>query len=1251
MRYDWHYFKVRNGGEEGARAAFERACVSLLRKIYPEAKQVRANPGDDGVDVYVGEIGIAPIVVYQCKFHLEQVGKSQKAQIRSSFQTAIKSKFFKMEKWVLCLPKVLDMKENRWWTDFRSEALKEVAEVELLDGDCLLGLVQQFGLTDLIFDVQSTSESTKGELENIRGLLESVERKVLGDGGSRDIGAIGSLIELFTYRFFNLLGRNYFLQRYLSRLENELDLVEQPILRTVDKPPRRSEIYIDQKLRIIHQEQNQKIALKTFYLSELDEVFGGRIRLLLTGEAGDGKSTVLKEYLRRTIERSRSEKFQNPARRQISGLIRLKQYLRRKIERAGPARRQIPVFIRLGTLFGTEEVAGRNKTKNVIFDAMVANLQPFFSPSLPPEILLEEARSKGELVVALDGLDECVNYETAVREIRQFCKSCDIHNGNVIIVTCRSSRLPTGLSEVLPLQLALEPLTSMQIDSFLDLWPRLSGRLCSDLKAKLSANADIRAFCTNPLILTLVVHLFLEGATDGATFAIPPNRVKLYDRVFKELLLERRENRGIHSRFPPWGKRIILRQLAFRRFEQSQDDPEHIKPADLALAIQETMKGPFGDTMGNRFHGLIEVSSADAVPRLTELGNALLDELQIRDGVLIAHSTDQLRGDGRPTIYKLSHRSLLEFLAAEHAASVSDIRPETIRDRYKEREFNLLLFYSALARSPECIISLTNGFRGTNRYLKRARLLANAEALNADVGKRISDTAHHLTNCAVIQHNPALAARELQVLVAMASRQHDAFEPARQQLRVYLETLSGRHVGYVEFEGIIRAYPDPLLGILYELRGTIEPVLRIALVRGLAEQFKSSQGSLALRKIVGFLQDGNPEVRQEAAAALTRAVKEIPALAKRLCFDEAFRNAPETDSSLVWPLGKLFPRNVAYRIVEAAQSGEGLALEAFVIAKRALTWGPELDQTRKWRLSYLHLQRDELIRRLESIGVITITTITLIMESVMLCLAIWGASTSQAYQFDWGRGFRVIPAEATREVARYGETTQIIIEQVRKEYPQAATRAGPIDNVPRKEAVHFEKLKQLALSLNPKDRLTHEDQLSIERLGGYRPHLWRLDQIEANLDPRWVEGLNDGWRVPACSVYSTSWFQLLWRMLGSLVLHLLGWYVITRWVWEIMLLELNEIKAYHDDIVSLAFLGFLFICLRGLVWQGCSGDGITQWTSVVFYIFSILFVRLSRSFLRPHNNFIEVVREFQDAVEELTPDKSKGSPTVLFRRK
>jgi|694.fasta_scaffold85123_2 hypothetical protein len=347
MRYDWHYFKVRNGGEEGARAAFERACVSLLRKIYPEAKQVRANPGDDGVDVYVGEIGIAPIVVYQCKFHLEQIGRSQRAKIRSSFRTAIESKCFKMEKWVLCLPKVLDLSESRWWADFRSEALKEVAEVELLDGNNLLDLVQQFGLTDLIFDVQSTSESTKGELEKVRGRLELVERKVLEDGDSRGIGAIGSLIELCTCKFRYLLGRTYCLQRYLSRLENELDLVEQPILRTVDRPPCRSEIYIDQKLRIVHQEQSQKTNSKTFDLSELDEVFGGKIRLLLTGEAGDGKSTVLKEYLRRTIERSRPGRLQKTKRRQIPGLIHLKQYLRRKSESSGPARRQIPVFIRL----------------------------------------------------------------------------------------------------------------------------------------------------------------------------------------------------------------------------------------------------------------------------------------------------------------------------------------------------------------------------------------------------------------------------------------------------------------------------------------------------------------------------------------------------------------------------------------------------------------------------------------------------------------------------------------------------------------------------------------------------------------------------------------------------------------------------------------------------------------------------------------------------------------------------------------
>ncbi len=151
MDYDWRDFKARNGGEEGARAAFEKACESLIRMIHPGAQQVRANPGDDGVDIYVGSLGLEPIDVYQCKWHLEQVEDSQKGQIRDSFRTAVNSPNFKMKRWFLCLPKVLDLAEHKWWATFREKALQEVDDVVLLNGNALLELAKEHGLTESWF--------------------------------------------------------------------------------------------------------------------------------------------------------------------------------------------------------------------------------------------------------------------------------------------------------------------------------------------------------------------------------------------------------------------------------------------------------------------------------------------------------------------------------------------------------------------------------------------------------------------------------------------------------------------------------------------------------------------------------------------------------------------------------------------------------------------------------------------------------------------------------------------------------------------------------------------------------------------------------------------------------------------------------------------------------------------------------------------------------------------------------------------
>lgn len=70
MERDWRDFKALHGHIEGGRAAFEPACEALLRKMFPNqpVQVVRANPGDEGIDILVGEIGIEPIHVFQCKF-------------------------------------------------------------------------------------------------------------------------------------------------------------------------------------------------------------------------------------------------------------------------------------------------------------------------------------------------------------------------------------------------------------------------------------------------------------------------------------------------------------------------------------------------------------------------------------------------------------------------------------------------------------------------------------------------------------------------------------------------------------------------------------------------------------------------------------------------------------------------------------------------------------------------------------------------------------------------------------------------------------------------------------------------------------------------------------------------------------------------------------------------------------------------------------------------------------------------------
>jgi len=164
MKRDWHDFKALCGNIEGARAAFETACESLFRLFYKEqnVQQVKVKRGDGGIDIFVGELGVKPITVIQCKFFLESFGDSQKQQIRNSFKTAIESKEYELDKWILCLPRIFDIDDNAWWCNWKAEKIQELNKddgfIEFKNGNELIDLMQQYEIYNQTFGLELANQ-------------------------------------------------------------------------------------------------------------------------------------------------------------------------------------------------------------------------------------------------------------------------------------------------------------------------------------------------------------------------------------------------------------------------------------------------------------------------------------------------------------------------------------------------------------------------------------------------------------------------------------------------------------------------------------------------------------------------------------------------------------------------------------------------------------------------------------------------------------------------------------------------------------------------------------------------------------------------------------------------------------------------------------------------------------------------------------------------------------------------------------
>lgn len=134
---------VRAGGEMGARDDFETMIGQLVTAVYPGARMISANPGDWGIDAFVGDLG-GEIVVWQSKFFYPLVSKKHQQEIRDSFKQVCRQaelRGYTLKQWVLCVPSDMDAPSAQWWDGWKRRNGKGGLTIDLWDANRLRSLL------------------------------------------------------------------------------------------------------------------------------------------------------------------------------------------------------------------------------------------------------------------------------------------------------------------------------------------------------------------------------------------------------------------------------------------------------------------------------------------------------------------------------------------------------------------------------------------------------------------------------------------------------------------------------------------------------------------------------------------------------------------------------------------------------------------------------------------------------------------------------------------------------------------------------------------------------------------------------------------------------------------------------------------------------------------------------------------------------------------------------------------------------
>nr|WP_236584376.1 NACHT domain-containing protein [Streptomyces sp. MBT53] len=404
----------------------------------------------------------------------------------------------------------------------------------------------------------------------------------------------------------------------------------------------------------------------------VESALGGTSRVLLRGEAGSGKTTLM-QWLAVTAARGA---FAGPL-SDWNGLIPVLVKLRRY------AGRQLPL-------------------PEALLDGVAGSLTGHM-----PKGWMDRGLRDGRVLLLVDGVDELLAGER--RPVREWLRGLlAAYPGIRVVVTSRPAAARTDWLHTEGFATyQLDRMAPADLTAFVRQWHRAVREQgdelpCSveelpqyerSLLTSLQDRPHLQSLAANPLLAALICALHLSKGRQ-----LPRNRMELYKIALETLVQHRDADRRVPSSLDTQltltDKLCVLRDLAWRLSDNNRSE------IDVEQACRHVT---------SRMAGMRHLDAAD--------GRAVLDHLVARSGVL--RSPVEGRVD-------FVHRTFQEYLAAQDAAdedSMGNLVERAHLDLWRET-IVMAAGHANLRQRRELVNGVLDRARDEPRYARRLRLLA-----------------------------------------------------------------------------------------------------------------------------------------------------------------------------------------------------------------------------------------------------------------------------------------------------------------------------------------------------------------------------------------------------------------------------------------------------------------------------------------------------------------------------------------------